>query len=330
MLVNVGDVIMMTSALELIRQKRPRTRIAVLARPDAAELLNGNPCLDELIIYPYRSGSPFHGLGELLGRIRQGHYEAFLSLDRRPRGAMAAALAGIKERIGPDILFAGARPKFWTKFLFTRQIHMTEDECRGSLVEMFQLVVRRGLEIEGKGRITLPPVSPEKQQWVGQLFQGAKGPVIGLCVRTNDPGKTWPMNRFVSLMRRLHQDYNAFMYITGGPADREYVAQLTEKLGPVPALDLAGQTRLMDIPALAAQSDLCITLDNGTAHLMANSGLEKLICIMIATAPKILIDSMPQAEFISFSSENGHWPDNEIETDAERVFQAAAKMIEKK
>jgi ADP-heptose:LPS heptosyltransferase len=319
MLVNVGDVIMMTSALDLIRQKMPNTRLAVLARPEAAELLRGNPVLDDLIIYPYKSGSPFHGLGDLLRTIRAGKFEVFLSLDRRPRGAMAACLAGIKTRIGPNILFAGAKPKLWTRFLFTRQISMSAEECRGSLVEMFQLVARRGLNIAGKGRVTLPPVTGERAEWVRGHFAQAGGPIIGLCVRTNDPGKTWPRPKFADLMGRLHRDFGAFLYVTGGPGDAEYVNELIGTLDGVPVLNLAGQTSLMDIPALAAQSDLCITLDNGTAHLMAASGQPNLICILIATTPKILIDSMPQAKFISFNPQNPA-PDS-------AVYQAARLMI---
>ncbi len=327
MLVNVGDVVMMTSALDLIAQNFPGLRLGVMARPEAAELLRGNPVVDDLIVYPYKSGSPFYGLGELLTKIRAGKYEAFLSLDRRPRGALAALLSGIGERVGPDILFAGARPKWWTRLLFTRKVGMSAEECRGSLAEMFQLAARRAFNISGKGRVTLPPVTAEQKQWVEQILGGApKKPIVGLCVRTNDPGKTWPKNRFARLMTRLQRELGAFMYVTGGPGDVQYVDELLADLAPVPAISLAGRTSLMDILALAAASDLCITLDNGAAHLMAAGGQKNIICILIATKPKILVDSMPEATFMEFSSKGG-WPEEGAEDDAARVFEAARKLI---
>ena len=328
LLVNVGDVIMMTSALDLIRQHYAESggsHIAVLARPEAVELLDGSPAVDEILVYPYKSGSPFHGLGELRRRIQAGGYGLFISLDRRPRGAAAAFISGIKERLGPDILFAGAKPKFWTRLLFTKTVPMTPEECRGSLVEMFQLVVRRGLGTEGRGRVSLPPVTPERDRRAAEMLGEVGGrPVVGLCVRTNDPGKTWPAGSFIRLMERLERELGAALYVTGGPGDREYVESLL-KSGPSSVLNLAGRTSLMDIPALAGRSGLCITLDNGAAHLMANSALENLICILLATTPRILIDSMPRAHFLSFPQ--GERDEGQMADEADQVFRAAAGLL---
>ena len=330
LLVNVGDVIMMTSALDLVRRHYAESggsHIAVLVRPDAVELLDGSPAVDEIIVYPYKSGSPFQRLGELRRRINGGGFDLFLSLDRRPRGAAAAFLAGIKERLGPDILFAGARPKFWTGLLFTKTVPMTPEECVGSLVEMFQLVVRRGLGAEGRGRISLPPVTPERDRKAAELLGDSGGrPVVGLCVRTNDPGKTWPAKGFIRLMNRLDAELGAFMYVTGGPGDRGYVAEML-KAGPAGVVNLAGRTSLIDIPALAGRSDLCVTLDNGAAHLMANSRLKNLICLLQATKPQILIDSMPRAHFLSFPREPRQ--DFLLNEEADLVFQTAADLLKK-
>ncbi|MDR1921493.1 MAG: glycosyltransferase family 9 protein [Candidatus Adiutrix sp.] len=318
---------MMTSALDLLRRGRPGARIAVLARPEARSLLSGNPVVDELVIYPYKSGSPFHGLAELRRRIKAGRHDVFLSLDRRPRGAAAAFIAGIPRRIGPDILFAGAGPKLWTRLLFNQTVTMSPDECRGSLVEMFQLVVRRAFGLEGRGRISLPPVDEARARWARGLLAEARGPVVGLCVRTNDPGKTWPAEGFAALARRLKYDFNAFIYVTGSPADRPYVEALAQAVRPLELLNLAGRTELMDINALAAQSDLCVALDNGAAHLMANSPLKRLLCLLMATTPAILMDSMPRARFISFPPP----PPGQAATlgpgQVETVYQAAAELL---
>lgn len=328
MLVNIGDVIMMTSVLDLIKRERPGTRLTALARPEAAELLRGNPCLDGAIIYPYRSGSFFHGLGGLLKELRRGGFDGFLSLDRRPRGAVAAALAGLGERLGPDLLFAGSKPEFWTRFLFTKEARLTPAECRGNLVEMFHLVARRAMGLTGTGRITLPPVAPERRAWAARLFAPARGPVAGLCVRTNDPGKMWPADRFAALMRRLRERYNAFMYVTGGPGDREYVEALLAQAAPATALNLAGQTSLMDITALAGQADLGVTLDNGAAHLMAASGLKKLVCLMVATEPAILAGSLTGAKLVKFPPRQGPWPAETLGADVDAAWGAITGLME--
>ena len=323
LLVNVGDVIMMTSALELIRRHYPQAGLTVLVRPEAAELFQGNPAADRAIVYPYRSGSLLRGLGGLRRQIMDGGFDCFLSLDRRPRGTIAALISGLKTRVGPDLMFAGSRPETWTRWLFTRTVPMSREECDGDLAVMFQTFARRALNLEGQGRITLPPVTPENQAWAESIFQNAAGPKIGLCVKTNDPSKTWPAANYAALAARLRTELGAFIYLTGGPGDRDYVQAVIETAGlSASALNLAGQTTLLQLKALAAQSDLYITPDNGSGHIAANSGLKNLICLLRATpSPKQLLFSMSQARFLSLSSEGADREQIDL------VFQTARDLL---
>lgn len=328
MLVNAGDVIMMTSALELIRRRYPpgQARVGCLVRPEAAELMAANPVVDQVIVYPYRSGSPLKGLGELRRTVKAGSFDFFLSLDRRPRGAAVALLAGIPERVGPKILFDGSRPEFWTRLLFTRTVPLSPAECAGSQVEMFQLATRRALGIEGRGRVTLPPVDPERDRRARELLPAGSGPVIGLCVKTNDPRKTWPPRNYTALMARFKDDLKAFLYITGGPSDRAYIEDLLDGSRPDLALNLAGRTSLADVAALAARSDLFLSPDNATAHLVANSGSTPLICLLAGTEPEKIIDSMPRAIFLRFPPNINEAPASAPDQ-VELVFEAARELL---
>lgn len=297
-LVNMGDVIIMTSALDIIRKAYPTATIDVLARPESIPVLENNPVLDQVIVYNYRSGSFFHGFQTTRDQIEKGSYDIFLSLDRRFRSAALAYAAGIKIRLGPALLFSQSRPRWWTRFLFTETIPITQEECQGNVIDIFQLIVRRGFDLKGQGVVHLPPVSKEASDWAQQLFKPAQGPVIGLCVRTNHPLKTWPAERFIALMHRLKTEKNAFMYITGDSNDREYVEKMLSTLPANTAMNLAGKTSIMELRALALQSDLFITLDNGAAHLIANSGLSRLICIFGSTEPGTVASSLGKAEAV--------------------------------
>ena len=334
LLVNAGDVIMMTSALDLMRRELPSdTRLGVLLRPESFEILDGNPLVDEIIVYPYRSGSPFFGLRQVRRQIKAGKYDYFLALDRRPRGAMAALLSGIKKRVGPSLLFAGNRPEWWTRFLFSRTVRIQPAECAGSQVSVFQTVVKRAFNIKGRGRISLPPLTSEKRSWASEVLPHAQGPTIGLCVRTNAEVKTWPAAGFAGLIDKLYRGLSAGIYITGGPEDVEYIDHLLKMTHAVPVVNLAGKTRLMDIQALAFASDLFIGLDNATAHLAANSGLDKIICLLLATKPEIIVDSMPKAKFISLTKLENRTPLTEgelIKNEIEIVYQAVAEMLSKR
>lgn len=326
LLVNIGDVVMMTAALDLIKRQRPGCRLGVIVRPEAQALLDGHPAVDELMVYAYRSGSIGSGLAELRWRLKAGGYNFFLSLDRRPRSAAAAYLAGLSPRVGPNLLFAGSKPELWTKVLFSRLVHMGPQELGGCLVERFQLVARRALNIDGCGHISLAPLTPERQAKAAALLAESQRPRVAFCVKTNDPSKTWPAEGFAALMGRLWRDFGAFIYVIGAPEDRNYIDRLAALAAPVELKNLAGATELMDIPALMAQTDLAITLDNGAAHLMAAGGVKRLICIL--TCPMMeekLKGSLRQAEFKSFLSPAKDRA--ELLAQADEVWASASRLL---
>jgi ADP-heptose:LPS heptosyltransferase len=297
-----------------------------MVRPEAVELLRNNPAADEIVVYTYRSGSLLYGLAPVLKEIRRGGYEYFFSLDLRLRGVLAARLAGIKKVLGPNRSPTNRnpnRPVFWADFLFSRTIELSDEECAGSLVELQQLAIRRAFDIHGKGRITLPPVPARPMGGCESLFQGSGGPLIGLCPRTRDLAKSWPKEACAVLIQRLVSGFGARLYLIGGPEDRAYADEVLELAGkPEGVLNMAGRTSLLDLSALAAISDLAIVPDNGAAHLMANSGLKKIICLLVSTTREKIIDSMPQACFLTVSSQK-----DEAEGEVEAVFRAVCEAL---
>jgi ADP-heptose:LPS heptosyltransferase len=66
--------------------------------------------------------------------------------------------------------------------------------------------------------------------------------------------------------------------------DRELVDALARHLGPVPVFDLCGRTRLLQLAALAVESDLLISNDTGPLHLAAAAGA-RVIGIYTCTSP---------------------------------------------
>ena len=336
-LVNLGDVIMMTAALDLLKKNYPEARLVVLVRPESVDVVANNPVVDEVIVYPYRSGSFFKGLGEVVGRIKKFTPDLFISLDRRQRSAFVAFLAGIKTRVGPDVLFFHPTRRFWTKILFTKTVEMLPSDYDSSLVEMFQTVLKKGLGLEGRGKITLPPITATEHEQARGILAGLGSsfkvdsndkttPVIGLCVRANHPDKNWSRPGYAHLIKRLHQELNAFIFITGGPGDHDYIEELLSLLPPHTAFNLAGLTTIRQVIALLARADMVITLDNGVAHLASNNGQEKLICIMMSTSAQMITDSMPRAKFMFF--QKGNLPNSQenieqVTAEADEIFKVA-------
>ena len=53
-LVNLGDVVLTTSAIALLKQVYPQARITMLVRPVVREAVENNPVIDEVLIFDYK------------------------------------------------------------------------------------------------------------------------------------------------------------------------------------------------------------------------------------------------------------------------------------
>lgn len=298
-LLNLGDVVMATGALSLLREKYPDARIDVMVRPESAEILRHNPDINEVLVYRYKSGKFLFNLGDTIREIRRRRYDTYVSMDRRSRSALITFLARIPNRIGPSIFSSHyLKPVFWTKLLFTRVVPMERSEC-GNVVEMFQTMLRRSFGIAGSKPVPTLPIVPESAARAESILREAGGGlVIGMSVRANDSLKTWAPERFAELIKRLKRDFDPFIYITGAPSDRQYIEDLLTLCPDCGVVNLAGETSLMDLVALAAKSDLFITLDTGALHLAGHSGLSGIIAIFCSTPPALVRQSVPDCEII--------------------------------
>lgn len=298
---NLGDVICSTSALDLIRRHFPYARIGLMVRPDAGQVLRRHPLVDDLFIYQYKSGSSVGGLWKMAWQIRPKNYEMYLSLDRKPRSALIAFLAGIKTRVTPDRLHHFSPPRWWMPYLCTRVMQFPPDSFH-CLVEMFEEPVRQALDIQGYGRTSLPPPTDAERERAQNILALAGGKkIVGFSVRANAPVKNWPPGYFAEMMDRLAENVEPFMYVTGSPGDREYVDQLLAKCRSARPVNLCGHITLMEMAALTGLSDLFVTLDTGAVHIAGNSGLENLICIFTATEPEGVLKSARQAVVMTTS-----------------------------
>ncbi len=292
---NLGDVICSTAGLELLRRHFPDARIGLMVKPDAGGVMTGHPLVDDVFVYHYASGASLSSLWAMAARVRSHRYEAFLSLDRKPRSLAIAMLAGIRRRIAPDRLHLGTKPKWWMPYLFGDVIRYPENPFR-CLVEQFEDPVRRAFGIDGKGGTSIPPRTREQRDAAARLLAPAGGgKMIGFSVNANDSVKNWPAERFAELMDRLAEKYAAFQYITGAPGDARYIDGLIRLCRVALPENFAGKTSLMEMAALADRTDLFVTLDTGAVHVAGNSDAKNLICIFTATIPEGVLRSAARA-----------------------------------
>ena len=109
-------------------------------------------------------------------------------------------------------------------------------------------------------------------------------PRIVLNVGARWETKRWPPEHFAEIGRRAVHEFGAGLIAVGSAGDRPLVDQLVRSLGEIPVLDLCGETRLMQLAALSAESDLVISNDTGPLHLAAAAGA-RVLGIYTCTSP---------------------------------------------
>jgi heptosyltransferase-2 len=284
-LVNLGDVLLTTSAVALLRKKYPDAKITMMVRPMAAEILRNNPIIDEVIIYDYRGkDKPVSKMLRLMKDLRARRFDMSISFDRKLRPALLCILAGITVRVGPDRVFADKSS--WITKLYTHTITIPHDIVSTHQAETYQAIVRGFTGCHDVVRPVIGSIMPEHQQKTAALLRTlpTSKVKIGLCVKGTFALKNWSQQRFAQVVDRLAMQYNAAFFIVGAPEDNVYASEVIGKTNTTIA-NFCGQTSLMDLATLLQQSDLFITVDTGATHIGAVVGVP-MVVIYGCTSPK--------------------------------------------
>lgn len=270
-LVNLGDVVLATSAIALLKQICPEAKVTILVKASSAELVYDNPVIDEVLVFQYKEKQKsWQAMWNLTQELRRRSFDMSISLDRKLRPALLTLLAGIPVRVGPDRIFDNKTS--WMTKLFTHTIHTPDDFMNTHQSQLFQSIIRGIFKKQGTALPVIAKIMPnhreQAQHLLAQLPQATLK--IGLCVKGTYFLKNWPQAKFVELVKKLAQTYDASFFIVGAPDDHEYAEQVIAQ-SDTSIVNFCGQTNLLDFAALIEMSDLFITIDTGGMHIAATT-----------------------------------------------------------
>ena len=285
---NIGDVLLATSAISLVRQVYPDAWITLMVVPRVASVFEGHPLVDEVLPFAYHSkDSSIASMWRMAQEIRKRKFDLNISLDFRLRPLIIALLAGISQRISGDGLYQ--YKKQWYRCLFTK-LYSVEGQYAEHQTETFLKIVRPFLRLpdDASALPSLPPSTPANRDKARKLLgiQSGTGDYpkkVLFCVRGTHPEKNWPQEYFAKVIDATASHYNADCYIIGAPSDYDYAQTVIDKCGKT-VENLCGKTETTDLVALFEQSDLLITVDTGSAHIAATTKIP-IVSIFLCTNP---------------------------------------------
>lgn len=273
----VGDVLFSTPFIRAVREANPGAHIACLLHPRCAEMLEGNPRLDEIIVYDEEGRHRgLLGKASLVLALRRKRFDTAFLLHRSYTKALITFLAGIPERIGYPTKGRGR--------LLTKTVE-APDEARHK-VEYF-LDIARGAGIRPNDTSYEFVFGEADREFVDGLLSGegidSKDTVVVLCPGGNWDPKRWPKENFARLGDLLAEKAGIRIVISGAPKDVG-LAKDIQGMMKARAAVTAGRTTLKQLGALLARAGLVVANDSGPMH-MAVAVKAKTIALFGPTSP---------------------------------------------
>ena len=284
-LVNLGDVVLTTSAIALLKKAYPNAKVTMLCKGVVRQAVENNPVIDEVMVFDYKAKQ--NSLGKMLDmvkEIKRHNFDLSISFDRKLRPAILCFLAGIPTRVGADRIFDDKPSK--VTWLYTDIIKIKHDIVNTLQAETYQEIVRGFTGLNGHEVPVFANLNKKNHEKAEMLLSRLpkSDKVIALCVKGTFGLKTWPKEYFATVVNELNQKYNAAFFVVGAPGDRAYSDEVIKEIG-LPVENFCGDTSLTDLAALISKVDLFVTVDTGATHIAATTGV-KMVTMYGCTSPK--------------------------------------------
>lgn len=262
----LGDMVLSTPVIENLRNCFPDSYIAFLCRPYTRQVLEGNPYLDEVIVYDKygRHKDIFASMKFALG-LKKKKFDWAVILHPTNRVHLLTFMAGIKFRVGWDKKMG---------FLLSKKLRHLKDKGEKHETE-YTLDILRQIDIPIKSKNLFVFVYSGAEEWTDNYFrqQGVRSDnyKVALGIGSSCPSKIWPTDNFIKVGKRIKKQIPAEIFILGEDKEKKLLASVRKKDRAI-GYNLLGA---LDVPKLISffkRIDLLVVNDCGLVHLCAAVG----------------------------------------------------------
>jgi len=254
---NIGDIILTTPILSVLKKEFPQAKIDVISGPNGKEIFSEHPIVSSLVIYD--KFSSLQSKKQLVKNLRKNKYDLIIDL----RNSLFPLLIGAKYR---------------TSFVRKRSyLSHKKNEHTRKLKEI-------GLDVTDAPFSFCVNVKDEAfiNKTLGDM--GVKKDFVVVSPGAKSHIKRWNKKGFALICDRLIDKLNVDVIMVGNTQDKEIVSEIISHMKNKP-IDLTSKLTLRQLGTLIKSSKLLITNDSAPLHVGSAVGA-RVLAIFGPTDPR--------------------------------------------
>ncbi len=271
---SIGDVVHSLPILKALRTRYPNAHITWVVKPFCKEIIEGNPYLDEVLIFERgkwgnmkKASSALRDFRRLIREIRERRFDMVVDLQGLFYTGLITFLSGSPIRLG----FANARE--FSHLFYNRKVRVPTMNLHA--VDRYMLMMQ-ALGIQTAQKDFTIRISKQDRQFVQDFLAhenviAGRAPLIAMNPSARWVTKQWNEEKFAELADALHEQWAANIVFIGSHEDVELVERVRGFMRSSP-INTTGKTNLKQLVALLDEADLLVTNDTGPMHIASSVG----------------------------------------------------------
>lgn len=250
----LGDALMLVPLVRTLQASLPNASITwVISRP-AYDLVEGMDGVEFIVINKPNSLADYWRFKK---HMRTRYFDVLLATQASFRANLLYPLIHASRKIGYDAV----RAKDGHGWVIQETITPGHDHTLDGFLKF-----ANALGIEKKDIRWDLPISQLSREWARSRIPTTTGPVVLINPAASKPERSWPVDRYIAVIKYLQADWRAHVVLTGGPGvhDKDLGDVIADA---VPVINLIGKTIPQQLLALIEQADLLLCPDTGPSHM---------------------------------------------------------------
>jgi len=257
---SLGDVIHALPFLKAVKDSYPESIVDWVISSNLKGLLQGNPLINDLIIFDKDSWKDirnlpktFRDISRFKKRLAENYYEIVVDIQGLLRSGLIAYFTPGALKIGFDDAREGSRFFYGKKVSADGAVHAVDKN----------LLLAKSIGAAPK-KVEFPlHVGDEARSSVQKMLGGINEYIL-IAPSSRWQSKRWPPGHFASLISRIDMP----VVVTGSPSEKGIIKEIMDE-SPGEIIDMCGKTGLKELVALIDGAKAMVSNDSGPMHIAA-------------------------------------------------------------